>query len=224
MTSVSSDGKPEHNNEPASPVSLNRLYLLDWFGRLIDHDTLRDEPVRRPFESGHQPGLFLLAVTPLQLPSSALLRKRTPLPRAYPDIQLIDARDGFIGLFLKGMNSWFSIHAESEKTCLGAPRLLDWERFTLLTQPMLDGLGILAHASHGRISDENGQTVAPLRFADLEAGGGWLEEAIFIPAQNAEALQAVGSLRSGETGRFKFKTQNGPDKTLVEKTYLVTHL
>ncbi|MXV45131.1 hypothetical protein GS501_08790 [Saccharibacter sp. 17.LH.SD] len=176
---------------------LTHLWLLDWFGHIIDHDPIRDELIRRPFTPYNYPDLFALAPLPLKLPATAMLRKRSTLPRAFPDLEMVDAGDNLIGLRVKERNSWFSINPRNELTHFNAASLMGWEKFSPLTIEMFNGLSALIDRNSSAILDSEGKECGPAHFRPEGDNVVVLQDFQFCTGRNARQLHAIGELTPG---------------------------
>ncbi|TPW34006.1 hypothetical protein [Oecophyllibacter saccharovorans] len=203
--------------------SLSRHYLLDWFGRFIDHDPLADRLRRRPYQPRFRPGLFVLAVRPLHPQATALLRKRSSQPRPVPDFRMVESDEGMTGLQVKETGLWFSIHAENDKTCQTAPAMKDWEKFTLLTETMLDGLDLLGDPELGECRDPSGEAVpAFVMDESLGRSSGRLGAKVFTPALNLDLLEELGQMAPGEVKTLPFRLSDPDSDHVGEHLFTVT--
>ncbi|QHI96265.1 hypothetical protein GT348_08545 [Aristophania vespae] len=189
--------------------TLTRLWLIDWFGHIIGHDPIRDELIRQPFTSGEYPDLFLLASVPLQLPATAVLRKRSSLPRSLPELEMVDAKNNLIGLRVKDRDTWFSVNPRNELTHFNSAALMGWEMFAPLTLEMLNGLSALIDRKVATVSDSSGQEVAPLTFKPEGDNIARLGDFSFMIGQNLNVLRTIGEMSPDSTLKVTFKPAEG---------------
>lgn len=206
----------------ATPT-LTRLWLIDWYGHIIDHDPIRDELIRRPFTGGEYPDLFALASVPLRLPAPAVLRKRSSLPRSLPDLEMVDAGDNRIGLRDKERNTWFSINPRNELTHFNAAALMGWEKLTPLTLEMLNGLSALIDRKLATVTDSKNQEVGPLTFYSQGDGGQLvaLGDFNFRINENLNVLRTIGEMSTDSTLKVTFKSA---EVTAAPATFTVKRL
>lgn len=201
-------------------VSLTRLWLIDWFGHIIDHDPIRDELIRRPFTPNEYPDLFALAPVPLSLPSTAVLRKRSSLPRSLPDIEMVDAGDNLIGLRVKDRETWFSINPRNELTHFNAASLMGWEKLTPMTFEMLNGLSALIDRSVATVINAKGQECDAADFRPEGDNVVVLNGFQFTMGRNADQLRTIGELAPGKEVRVSLKGWEGD----TQQTFTIKRL
>lgn len=186
--------------------SLTRIWFIDWYGCIIDHDPIRDELIRRGFTSGEYPDLFLLAPVPMKLPMSAVLRKRSSLPRTLPELELVDASDGLVALYAKDRDAYFSINPRNELTNFAAQSIMGWERFVPLTLEMLNGVSNLVDPARATVVDSSGKTCT-MNFDGENMYS--LGNFNFAITTNADTLTTIGNLEAGKELKFTLKGTEG---------------
>lgn len=205
-----------------NPISLTRLWLIDWFGHIIDHDPIRDSLIRRPFMPNEYPDLFALAPVPLNLPSTAVLRKRSSLPRSLPHLEMVDAGDNLIGLRVKDRDTWFSVNPRNELTHFNAASLLGWEKFTPMTFEMLNGLSALVDRNIATVLNNKREECKAADFYPQGDNVVVLDDFQFMLGRNIDQLHKIGELTPEKeihitlTGRDEGTKQSFTVKRLKE--------
>ncbi|UYH50941.1 hypothetical protein N5W20_07520 [Candidatus Kirkpatrickella diaphorinae] len=147
--------------------SLRRYWLLDYFGRFVDLDLLRDRLNTINPAPGRVPGIFMRAPNPLPERFEAMLEKAVSLPMPVP-IMKVQISAGNLATFLshdgahpRYMRSTpdFHIHMDAEHPS-------EWEHFSLLTDGFLRACATLMHGDRITIASETGEELGPMRLTE----------------------------------------------------------
>jgi hypothetical protein len=144
-----------------------RYWLMDWHGRVMDHDPVQDRLVMQDITVDRYPGIWFTCEDPEQRPMPIDLRKTVSLPSPLPRLTAIETGDGLVGLRDEeaeraGRAGPYAKSVNMGPFELGSNVLAGWERFAIISEPMLHGILILAQPHLSEIRDEDGQSLPPL--------------------------------------------------------------
>lgn len=178
-----------------------RLWFMDWFGSLLNHNPLKDIVSRSPFQPGRLPGLSAIVPAPLQLPCRPFMEKRVSMPRPFPEMEMQELPHNRVAFFLPKHNTYLiSVPFAPDAVDYYSPAQKEWETFLPLTVEMLRGLSLLMTPDSLKLEDDTG-TVLPvplfeegmtLRFGDRHLP-------LFL---NTEALIRISHIPSGNSSQI----------------------
>ncbi|MCX5619425.1 MULTISPECIES: hypothetical protein [Bombella] len=182
--------------------ALQRVWLMDWFGHVLNYDADRKDLRRQFLTPCEYPDLFMISSWPVQTPSRVMLRRTSSIPQGLPEAQFVEAGKHIVGLQTQGAAGTFlSINPSNEDTHWYAGYLLDWERFIPLTKPMMDAFSIFIDGSFAELKI-NGKPVSGLTWPDVAHNIGnyfWLGEHKVALSRNLEKLAEIGEIPPGKS-------------------------
>ncbi|MBA5724725.1 hypothetical protein [Bombella favorum] len=196
---------------------LQRLWVMDWFGHVIEQPS-EDGPLIRSYLSpGSYPDTFVLASWPFKTPTRVMFRHTSSVAHNLPDAQFVDAGANLVALEDQDSGTYFSINPRNQDTHWNSPAVYDWERFILLTKEMLDGLSVLQDHSYGEV-EMNGQPVPTLTWPSVVENIGnfaWLGGFAFSITRNLENLAKIGATAPGASVEVTLVSSHGDVAELV---------
>ena len=173
-----------------------RFWLLDVFGRIVTHDSLRDCLAATPFFPERYPGLFFFAddVSPEHFP--VILRKVVSLPMPIPPLQAHRQLDGTITLQRTDGTMRYMRSIENDRIDFTAQEARDWEHFLMVSEEMLRAFAILSQPEVSTILSAESGVQPPLTLvADHKAKIG---EVSFPLVKNRDVFERIGALIEDE--------------------------
>ncbi|MBS1075417.1 hypothetical protein JK176_11025 [Gluconobacter sp. Dm-73] len=137
-----------------------RLWFMDWFGWMLDHDSLKDALCRTPFKEGRLPGLSATVPLPFQLPCNPSLEKRISLPRPFPEMELRELASNHVVFFIPQTGTYLRSSPTGPNSIdLWAPEPKEWEKFFPMTMEMLRGLSLFLRSDLINLQDDAGNAL-----------------------------------------------------------------
>jgi len=195
--------------------TLPRYWLLDWHGRVLDHDLLHDRITTQDFTPGRYPGIYFTALNPAVTPFTVELLKMTSLPMPLPRLQARDAENGLVALANLDSAGHYAISIPNEGFKTNSPNISDWERFLILSEPMMVGMAILMMPNLCAVHDESGQPYPPLLTTSRTRGQ--LGDVFFPLAQACPSLERVAHMKPGE--ELTIELPSDPPRTFTFKRH-----
>lgn len=200
-----------------------RLWFMDWYGWMLDHDPLKDAPNRTPFQPGRLPGLSAVVPAPFQLPCRPFMEKRVSMPKPFPELEMQELPHNRIAFLVPRTGTYLRAtpHLNASADYL-APHPLGWETFLPLTMEMLRGLSLLMTPDAVKLEDEAGAFLPAPSFAEemtLRFGDRSLP--LFL---NTAALIQIGEIMPGNTARIALTWQvDSPPASLAIHRQPLSH-
>ncbi|WP_149026774.1 hypothetical protein [Gluconobacter albidus] len=175
-----------------------RLWFMDWFGWMLDHNSLKDALCRTPFQEGRLPGLSASVPLPFQLPCRPLLEKRISMPRPFPEMELREHAPNRVVFFLPQSGTYLrSAPTGADSIDFGAPEPREWETFFPMTMEMLRGLSLILKPDIVSLKDDAGHSLpAPALQHGFTLQFGDRSLPLFL---NTAALIQIGQIMPGNT-------------------------
>ncbi|MBF0890841.1 hypothetical protein HKD28_05305 [Gluconobacter sp. LMG 1744] len=137
-----------------------RLWFMDWFGWMLDHNSVRDALDRTPFQEGRLPGLSTAVPLPFQLPCPPVLEKRVSMPRPFPEMEMQEFPPNRVVFFIPRTGTYLrSSPLGPEPVDFWAPKPGEWEIFFPMTVEMLRGLSLILKPNTVKLQDDAGNTL-----------------------------------------------------------------
>lgn len=195
--------------------SLTRLWFMDWHGRVLSHDPIRDDFSQAPFEPGIHPGLSAQLPIPLPLPCSVALEKRVSMPRPLPRFEIQAAPNGLVCFQVKDKGTYLksipSRHGGEVVTT--SPQIAQWESFLPMSENFLRGLSALLVPQAATLTDP--QTGEAFSSIQLQLGFiGEINGKRLSLVKNTSAIEQLGCLAAGQTADISFQ-EEGQDTPLI---------
>ncbi|CDG33611.1 hypothetical protein CO583_00195 [Parasaccharibacter sp. TMW2.1882] len=180
---------------------LQRLWVMDWFGHVIDQPSEGGPLIRDYLSPGAYPDTFVLSSWPLKTPARVMFRHTSSVAQNLPDAQFVAAGENLVALEDQDSGTFFSINPRNNDTHWNSPAVYDWERFILLTKEMLDGFAVLQDRSYGEVQ-MSGHPVPALVWPSVAENIGnfaWLGGFAFSITRNLENLAKIGATAPGKS-------------------------
>lgn len=190
-----------------------RFWILDFFGRVLDHNVLRDSLFAITPPPGRYPGLFFFADDVSLERFPVTLRKGVSLPMPIPPLQAIRQTNGLVLLQRTDGSGRYLRSVENDGVDFSATEARDWEHFFLLSEPMIRAYAILSQGEVSVIMDPDGVRQEPLRLVQGHAA--CIGEIVFSIVHHADALEAVASLGSGEEMALILHDRSGDERRFI---------
>lgn len=195
--------------------SLTRLWFMDWHGRVLSHDPIRDDFSQAPFEPGIHPGLSAQLPVPLHLPCNVALEKRVSMPRPLPRFEMQAAPNGLVCFQVKDKSTYLksipSRHGGEVVTT--SPQIAQWESFLPMSENFLRGLSALLVPQAATLTDP--QTGEAFSSIQLQLGFiGEINGKRLSLVKNTSAIEQLGCLAAGQTADISFQ-EEGQDTPLI---------
>lgn len=195
--------------------SLARLWFMDWHGRVLSHDPIRDDFSQAPFEPGIHPGLSAQLSVPLHLPYSVALEKRVSMPRPLTRFEMQAAPNGLVCFQVKDKSTYLksipSRHGGEVVTT--SPQIAQWESFLPMSENFLRGLSALLVPQAATLTDP--QTGEAFSAIQLHSGFiGEINGKRLSLVKNTSAIEQLGCLAAGQTADISFQ-EEGQDTPLI---------
>lgn len=189
--------------------SLTRLWFMDWHGRVLSHDPIRDDFSQAPFEPGIHPSLSAQLPVPLHLPCSVALEKRVSMPRPLPRFEMQAAPNGLVcfqvedkGTYLKSAR-----FPQGGEVVATSPQIAQWEYFLPMSENFLRGLSALLVPQAATLT--NPQTGEAFSVIQLHSGFiGEINGKRLSLVKNTSAIEQLGSLAAGQTADISFQEED----------------
>lgn len=197
----------------SAPPSLTRLWFMDWHGRVLSHDPIRDDFAAASFQPGIHSGLSALVPFPLNLPCDVTLEKRVSMPRLLPELEMLSAPNGLVCFQAKGTGHYLKSVPGGGEVVIHSSNLADWEYFLPMSEDFLRGLSALLVPQAATLTDtQTGQNLPPLQ---LQPGCiGEMDGTRLSLAKNTQAIEQLGRLPAGQTEDIPFHVE-GNDHLLT---------
>lgn len=147
--------------------SLRRYWLLDYFGRFVDLDLLRDHINTIYPAPGRVPSIFFRAPNPLPERFEVTLEKAVSLPMPIPKLEA-QITSGNKATFLshEGGEARFMRSTPDHHIHFDAKHPDEWEQFSILTDGFLRACATLLNGDRVRITSETGEELGPMRLME----------------------------------------------------------
>ena len=185
----------------------DRFWLLDFFGHVVDHDPLRDCLFSVVPPPGRYPGLFFFADTVSQPQFAVTLRKAVSLPVPIPKLLATRQPSGVVTLQRLDGSGRYLRSVENDGIDFLATEAKDWEQFFILSEQMMHAYAILSQADVSVITNQEGETLPPMTFA--QGHRGVIGPVSFSLAANLPELEALAMLEPGQAVDLALKTIEG---------------
>ena len=178
-----------------------RLWFMDWFGWMLDHNSLKDALGRTPFQEGRLPGLSASIPLPFQLPCRPTLEKRISMPRPFPEMELREIAPNRVVFFIPQSGTYLrSSPTDTNSIDLWASEAKEWETFFPMTVEMLRGLSLILKSDILKLKDDTGQDLpAPTLRHGFMLQFGNRSLPLFL---NTAALIQIGQIMPGSSTRL----------------------
>lgn len=188
------------------PTPTLRLWLMDWYGWMLDHDPLRDVPTRTPFQPGRLPGLSAVVPATFQLPCRPFMEKRVSMPRSFPELEMQELPQNRVAFLVPKTGTYLRIAPiPTSSVDYLASRPLGWETFLPLTMEMLRGLSLLMTPDALRLENDTGTFLpTPVFIEEMTLRFGDRDLPLFL---NTAALIQIGQIMPGHTARIALTEQ-----------------
>ncbi|MXV44688.1 hypothetical protein GS501_06480 [Saccharibacter sp. 17.LH.SD] len=197
-------------------IKLQRLWIMDWFGHLIEQPTEDGALVRTYFTPGNYPDTFILAAWPLKPPARVMFRHAASVAQNLPDAQFVEAGDHVVALQDQDNGNYLSINPRSRDTHWNAEHLNDWERFIPVPKEAMDGLSVLQDHSYGKV-EMNGHSAPALVWPSVAENVGnfaWIGGFAFSITRNLQNLIRIGSAPAGKAVEVALVSNQGDSAKL----------
>ena len=178
-----------------------RLWFMDWFGWMLDHNSLKDSLCRTPFQEGQLPGLSASVPLPFHLPCRLFLEKRISMPRLFPEMELREITLNRMVFFIPRTGTYLRCAPSgTESVDLMAPEPKEWEMFFPMTLDMLRGLSLILKPNTVKLQDDAGHDLPTPTLQQgfmLQFGDRHLP--LFL---NTAALIQIGQIMPGATAKI----------------------
>ncbi|WP_206034379.1 hypothetical protein [Gluconobacter kondonii] len=178
-----------------------RLWFMDWFGWMLDHNSVRDALDRTPFQEGRLPGLSTAVPLPFQLPCRPVLEKRISMPRPFPEMEMQEFLPNRVVFFIPRTGTYLrSSPLGPEPVDFLAPEPGGWEIFFPMTVEMLRGLSLILKPNIVKLQDDAGHDLPTPTLQQgfmLQFGDRHLP--LFL---NTTALIQIGQIMPGATAKI----------------------
>lgn len=177
-----------------------RLWFMDWFGWMLDHNSLKDALGRTPFQEGRFPGLSASIPLPFQLPCRPTLEKRISMPRTFPEMELREIAPNRVVFFIPQSGTYLRSSPTGPNSIdLWAPEAKEWETFFPMTVEMLRGLSLILKPNTVKLQDDAGHDLpAPTLQQGFMLQFGDRHLPLFL---NTTALIQIGQIMPGATAK-----------------------
>lgn len=181
----------------------SRFWLMDYFGDVLDQDTLRDTLARRAVFGHGYPGIFFFTDNPVATPYDVDLRKAVSLPMPLPALQAVaTGRENLIALKLRGsapalyLTSFRIRNDPNQRFRTTATTVRAWEHFLPISEALLHTFLILGDTTRADIRDEEGNRLPPLQIQPGQLGA--IGTLLFPLSTNVVDLETVAALHANE--------------------------
>ncbi|AFW00631.1 hypothetical protein BAR24_03810 [Gluconobacter oxydans] len=192
-----------------------RLWFMDWHGRVLSHDPIKDYFSPAPFQPGIYPGLSALVPSPLKLPCDVTLEKRVSMPRLLPELEMRETPQGFVCLVNKKHNTYLiSAPVPAQGSVLtNSTNLGEWEQLLIIQEDFMRGLSTLMVPNAATLIDtQNDQALSPLQ---LRPGFVGESNGKRLPLKkNTPAIEELGRLPAGHKAEITFH-EDGKEQPLI---------
>ncbi len=177
-----------------------RLWFMDWFGWMLDHNSVRDALDRTPFQEGRLPGLSIAVPLPFHLPCRPLLEKRISMPRPFPEMEMQEFLPNRVVFFIPRTSTYLrSSPLGPEPVDFLALEPGGWEIFFPMTIEMLRGLSLILKPNTVKLQDDAGHDLpAPTLQQGFMLQFGDRHLPLFL---NTTALIQIGQIMPGATAK-----------------------
>ncbi|GBR67697.1 hypothetical protein GKA01_06970 [Gluconobacter kanchanaburiensis NBRC 103587] len=192
-----------------------RLWFMDWYGWMLDHDPLKDTPTRTPFQPGRLPGLSAVVPAPLSFPCSPVMEKRVSMPRPFPELEMQELSNNRVAFFVPRSGTYLrSVPVPTPYVDYTGSTPLGWESFLPLTLNMLRGLSLIMTPGALRIENGTGDLLtAPSFEEEMTLRFGDRTFPLFL---NPAALSQLGQLAAGQSASLSVTWENGAEPDILK--------
>ena len=187
--------------------SLTRVWFMDWHGRVLSHDPIRDDFSPAPFQPGIYPGLSALVAFPLTFPCGVTLEKRVSMPRLLPELEMRETPQGFVCLVTKKHNTYLISAPGHGGILTNSTNLGEWEQLLIMQQDFMRGLSTLMVPDKATLIDtQNDQPLSPLQLSSGFVGE--VNGKRLSLKRNLQAIEHLGRIPAGQTADLTFHEED----------------